>query len=115
MPATPRACDTSISRAATLPQPAGLAGPWLLLPYPIADQLDSYFAGHLRSFDLPLHPQGTAFQRKSLGRTLEIPTARTISYLELARRSSAIQTSVRAVWLGQRQEPPADRSCLVTE
>ena len=46
------------------------------LPYPVAEQLDAYFAGHLRNFDLPLHPQGTAFQRKVWSALAEIPTAR---------------------------------------
>ena len=46
------------------------------LPYPVAEQLDAYFAGHLRGFDLPLHPQGTAFQRKVWAALARFPTAR---------------------------------------
>ncbi|MXX36821.1 MAG: methylated-DNA--[protein]-cysteine S-methyltransferase [Gemmatimonadetes bacterium] len=74
------------------------------LPYPVADQLDSYFAGHLRSFDLPLHPQGTAFQRKVWAALAEIPYGETISYLELARRIGN-PNSVRAVGLANGRNP----------
>jgi len=56
---------------------------------PLADaiaQLEAYFAGELRAFDLPLAAVGTAF-RKSVWRELErIPYGETISYGELARR-----------------------------
>ena len=74
------------------------------LPYPVADQLDSYFAGHLHSFDLPLNPQGTAFQRKVWAALLEIPYGETISYLELARRIGN-PSSVRAVGLANGRNP----------
>ena len=74
------------------------------LPYPVADQLDAYFAGHLQSFDLPLRPQGTAFQRKVWAALLEIPYGETISYLELARRIGN-PNSVRAVGLANGKNP----------
>ena len=74
------------------------------LPYPVAEQLDAYFAGHLRSFDLPLHPQGTAFQRKVWAALAEIPYGETISYLELARRIGN-PSSVRAVGLANGRNP----------
>jgi methylated-DNA-[protein]-cysteine S-methyltransferase len=49
-------------------------------------QLEAYFAGRLRRFDLPLAPAGTAFQR-SLWRALrEIPFGETETYGALARR-----------------------------
>ena len=47
-------------------------------------RLDAYFAGTLRSFDLPLAPRGTEFQ-KSVWRALAtIPYGRTASYAALA-------------------------------
>ena len=49
-------------------------------------QLVEYFAGHRRTFDLPLEPRGTAFQL-DVWRVLEtIPYGETISYGEQARR-----------------------------
>ena len=49
------------------------------------DQLEAYFAGALRSFDLPLAPVGSEFQQtvwRALGR---VPYGATLSYGELAR------------------------------
>jgi methylated-DNA-[protein]-cysteine S-methyltransferase len=49
-------------------------------------QLREYFAGGRRDFDLPLAPEGTAFQRKVWRKLQEIPYGETISYGELAKR-----------------------------
>ena len=49
-------------------------------------QLDSYFAGELKEFDLPLSPQGTPFQMKVWGELRKIPYGGTCSYGEIARR-----------------------------
>jgi len=51
----------------------------------IAKQLDSYFAGTLKKFDLPIKLTGTAFQKsvwKALG---QIPYGQTRSYSEIAK------------------------------
>lgn len=51
----------------------------------IAKQLDSYFAGKLKKFDLPIKLTGTTFQKsvwKALGR---IPYGQTRSYLDIAK------------------------------
>ncbi len=51
-----------------------------------AAQLDEYFNGTRKSFDIPLKFIGTEFQQ-SVRRTLtEIPYGTTISYAELAQR-----------------------------
>jgi len=49
-------------------------------------QLREYFAGKRASFDLPLAPQGTEFQRAVWRQLQGIPYGETISYGELARR-----------------------------
>jgi len=49
-------------------------------------QLREYFAGERSGFDLPLAPEGTAFQRGVWRQLREIPYGETISYGELARR-----------------------------
>jgi methylated-DNA-[protein]-cysteine S-methyltransferase len=51
-----------------------------------ARQLREYFAGKRADFDLPLAPEGTAFQRTVWRQLQEIPYGQTISYGELARR-----------------------------
>ncbi len=49
-------------------------------------QLREYFAGTGRAFDLPLAPEGTAFQRRVWSALRSIPYGCTWSYGELARR-----------------------------
>lgn len=51
-----------------------------------ADQLASYFAGHLRSFELPLHPHGTPFDHRVWEVVRTIPYGATMSYGEIAER-----------------------------
>ncbi len=50
------------------------------------EQLIQYFQGERRQFDLPLHQTGTAFQQDVWSELVQIPYARTISYLDLAKR-----------------------------
>jgi methylated-DNA-[protein]-cysteine S-methyltransferase len=50
----------------------------------VATQLNEYFAGSRRRFDLPLAPQGTSFQRSVWTVLQTIPYGRTWSYLEVA-------------------------------
>lgn len=58
-------------------------------PQPVLDeaaaQLEAYFAGKLRRFDLPLAPRGTAFQIKVWEAMLRIPCGETRSYGDIAR------------------------------
>jgi methylated-DNA-[protein]-cysteine S-methyltransferase len=48
-------------------------------------QLDEYFAGKRRTFDLPLSPQGTPFQQTVWKQLQEIPYGQTVSYAQLAK------------------------------
>ncbi len=52
-------------------------------------QLDEYFGGTRRDFDLPLVLAGTGFQERIWSRLIEIPYGRTISYDELASRAGS--------------------------
>ena len=51
------------------------------------EQLIQYFNGQRRKFDLPINQQGTSFQQEVWNELMAIPFARTISYIELARRT----------------------------
>jgi methylated-DNA-[protein]-cysteine S-methyltransferase len=51
------------------------------------EQLIQYFHGERRQFELPLNQTGTAFQKGVWNELIQIPFGRTISYLELARRT----------------------------
>ena len=61
-----------------------------------ATQLDEYFAGKRRVFNIPLLFVGTEFQKKVWNALLHIPFGTTISYADLAQRI-AMPTAVRAV------------------
>lgn len=47
-------------------------------------QLDQYFSGKRRNFDLPLHFAGTPFQNTMWKRLLKVPYGTTTTYLDLA-------------------------------
>lgn len=60
------------------------------------EQLIQYFNGARRSFELPLSQPGTPFQQEVWNHLLTIPYGKTISYLDLARRTGDPK-STRAV------------------
>lgn len=51
------------------------------------DQLEEYFHGSRKQFDLKLDLEGSPFQLKVWNELLNVPYGTTISYLELARRT----------------------------
>jgi methylated-DNA-[protein]-cysteine S-methyltransferase len=53
----------------------------------VREQLEAYFDGSLRTFDLDLDPQGSAFDLKVWEELRRIPYGATISYGELASRT----------------------------
>lgn len=67
-------------------------------------QLGEYFSGHRAEFELPLAPEGTAFQRTVWRHLQDIPYGETISYGELAKRVGNPKAS-RAVGAANGQNP----------
>lgn len=67
-------------------------------------QLDAYFAGTLRRFDLRLAPAGTPFQLRVWRALCDIPYGETTSYGELARRLGQ-PAAMRAVGAANGQNP----------
>ena len=51
----------------------------------VVAQLEHYFSGELREFDLELAPRGTDFQRKVWAALAKIPFGETWNYAQLAR------------------------------
>ncbi len=51
------------------------------------EQLIQYFNGERRQFELPINQPGTQFQQDIWSELMQIPFGRTISYLDLARRT----------------------------
>jgi methylated-DNA-[protein]-cysteine S-methyltransferase len=70
----------------------------------VVQQLKAYFEGKLHRFDLPLAPEGTAFQLKVWQTLRTIPYGKTWSYGELARRIRNPLAS-RAVGAANGQNP----------
>jgi methylated-DNA-[protein]-cysteine S-methyltransferase len=69
-----------------------------------AAQLTEYFAGARRTFDLPLAPVGTAFQRAVWNAVREIPYGQTCSYADVAARIG-MPNAVRAVGAANGRNP----------
>jgi len=69
-----------------------------------ARQIRAYFARKLRAFELPLAPEGTAFQRKVWQALVEIPYGSTASYSQIARKIKH-PTAVRAVGAANGRNP----------
>lgn len=67
-------------------------------------QLQGYFSGELKGFDLPLAPEGTEFQLRVWNSLRTIPYGETISYAELAQKIGNPQ-AVRAVGLANGCNP----------
>lgn len=72
----------------------------------VVDQLDEYFAGERRQFDVTLRLEGTPFQRSVWSALAEIPYGETTSYGELADRIGRPGAS-RAVGLANGRNPVA--------
>lgn len=70
-----------------------------------AGQLEEYFAGRRRVFDLPLAPAGSSFQRQVWTALQEIRYGRTASYGDVARRLGLPPGASRAVGLANGSNP----------
>jgi methylated-DNA-[protein]-cysteine S-methyltransferase len=68
-------------------------------------QLRAYFAGELKEFDLPLAPDGSAFQGKVWEELRRIGYGATASYGEVARRLGMSAAASRAVGLANGRNP----------
>ena len=72
----------------------------------LARQLSEYFEGKRTTFDLPLDPDGTPFQKRVWAELTRIPFGETISYRELARRVGS-DGAARAVGRANSTNPIA--------
>lgn len=81
---------------------------WVEADHPLLDtlaaQLDEYFAGERRDFDLPLAPEGTDFQRTVWHALARIPYGDTTSYAQLAS-TIGHPSAVRAVGAANGRNP----------
>lgn len=68
------------------------------------EQLEEYFSGKRKKFDLPLHFQGTEFQKKVWKQLSKIPYGKTYSYRDIARKIKN-EKAVRAVGTANGKNP----------
>jgi methylated-DNA-[protein]-cysteine S-methyltransferase len=69
-------------------------------------QLEEFFAGKRTTFDLPMAPAGTEFQKRVWAELTRIPYGETISYAELAKRVGS-EGAARAVGRANATNPIA--------
>ena len=67
-------------------------------------QLDEYFRGERKTFDLPLAPKGTDFQKKVWNALKEIPYGETRTYGEIAAAVGNLKAA-RAVGMANNKNP----------
>jgi methylated-DNA-[protein]-cysteine S-methyltransferase len=80
---------------------------WIYNEKPFANviaQLDEYFAGERKDFDLPLNLEGTAFQLSVLEALQQIPYGETCSYRDVAEKIGKPK-AVRAVGAANGRNP----------
>ena len=65
-------------------------------------QLHDYFDGYRKTFDLPLAPPGTEYQRRVWSQMYKIPYGKTLSYGKIA---SILKSSARAVGMACGANP----------
>ena len=69
-----------------------------------AKQLEEYFAGRRKNFDLPLCPEGTVFQKKVWEALETIPYGETWSYKQVAEKVNSPK-AYRAVGMANNKNP----------
>jgi methylated-DNA-[protein]-cysteine S-methyltransferase len=68
------------------------------------EQLNDYFNGNLKAFDLPLKLVGTSFQQTVWNELINIPFGQTITYLQLAKRLGNVKV-IRAAASANGKNP----------
>jgi methylated-DNA-[protein]-cysteine S-methyltransferase len=90
-------------------RPVRISADWRRDPAPFVDvirQLEEYFAGGRREFEVPLALRGNAFELRVWAALQEIPYGKTVSYGEIARRIGD-PNAPRAVGLANGRNPIA--------
>lgn len=89
-----RCDDQAVTSADFLPENAVEVGSESPLAQQIAERIAAYLCDSTTTFNLPMRPSGTPFQRKVWQEIARIPAGQVISYAELARR---VDSGARAV------------------
>ena len=70
-------------------------------------ELEAYFAGELREFEMAVEPEGTPFRRRVWAALARVPYGETWSYGELAREAGLGRGAARAVGAANGANPIA--------
>ncbi len=70
----------------------------------VKKQLDEYFQGRRKIFDIPLNPKGTEFQMRVWKALLKIPYGKTVTYKKLAGIIGS-EKAYRAVGMANNKNP----------
>ncbi len=97
-------CELHFVKGDEAPEPSAALREAPAVLQEVARQLEQYFAGRRRSFELPLDPAGTDFQRRVWAELRRIPWGQTCTYGELALRLGNPGAS-RAVGLANGRNP----------
>lgn len=95
--------DNAITNVA-LKKPANFKEEETALIKKAAEQLNEYFKGERKDFELPLNTSGTDFQKKAWSALLEIPYGETRSYKQQAEMLGNPK-ACRAVGMGNNRNP----------
>lgn len=72
----------------------------------VKQQLSQYFSKELKTFDFPIQPAGTDFQKSVWNELLKIPYGSTMSYLSLAKKLGD-ENAIRAIAAANGKNPIA--------
>ena len=90
-----RSVEASSSRKGTFPGAGqGANRPARQLLDEAISQLEDYFQGRRKDFDLPLAPAGTVFQQRVWHEMAKIPFGETMTYGQLAEKSESVARAV---------------------
>ena len=89
-----RVADGAVAETLYLPASIRTQAPKSPLAREVVRQIRAYLRDSAHSFDLPLMPRGSEFQRRVWAEVAAIPSGRTLTYGDVARR---IRSGPRAV------------------
>ena len=69
-------------------------------------QLNEYFCGKRKNFNVPINPKGTEFQKQVWNELLKIPYGQTVTYKQIAQKIEKPNAS-RAVGMANHNNPIA--------
>lgn len=89
-------CSADYLTALTFVEEATIAASENNITELVQQQLEDYFSGSRKTFEIPFKQQGTPFQSKVWDLLYNIPYGKTVSYMDLAKQYGDVK-AIRAV------------------